>query len=204
MKTHKQAISKNAFTLLEVLIAISIVMIAGTGIYKAFSSGLSLHKRAQAHNVYSEIALMLERLSEDLSNSYIADNIFFKGLPDKIIFYTHETRFLLVSQESQNHIDQSGLFPIHKIIYTYDASTKNFSRKEYDFGSENHSVSTVMLKDADSVQLSYKIYDEKTGEYSFHMFTDRLPESVKVEVALRDYSEKHLPNNFIVDIPLAN
>jgi prepilin-type N-terminal cleavage/methylation domain-containing protein len=204
MRIFKKTAGHAAFTLLEILIAISLVALIGTGIYKAFSSGMSLYERAQAQKTYSTMLLALDKFSEDLGNSYSASDIVFKGTPDEVVFYTHETRYFLLSPSEAKDIEKGSFFPIRKTVYRYDAGTKKIFRYEHNYKTENPSVSTVILEGIDNMRFSYKFYDEKIKGYKFDSVADKPPIAIKIEAVLQTYSGKYLPYKFMVDIPLTN
>ncbi len=88
--------SQVAFTLVELLLALTIFSLISLSLYATFSSGLRLSKRAQEdHHVYQDIHWSVDILSRDLQNAVFFDvsnlegvELSFEGGPDTVAFLT--------------------------------------------------------------------------------------------------------------------
>jgi len=196
--------STSGFTLLETLVAAVLIALIGSGIYRALTSGVLLLARTQAQEVQISILPVLDMMKEDVWNSYNTADIVFLGLQNEISFYVHETRYLLLPEGCREHLNKKRLYPIRKISYIYDMDKKNFSRREYEYNSDKPLISTELLKGLDTVLLSYKIYNEKTNEYMYSAYADKLPEAIKIEMMFQSDKYEQVPFEFLIDIPFNN
>jgi type II secretion system protein J len=83
-------VKTRGFTLLELLIAISIFSLVALSLYAAFQSGMRAYERMEAaFDVYQALRMFMGRLAIDLGNSfgYLKENSRFKGTKQAIEFF---------------------------------------------------------------------------------------------------------------------
>ncbi len=91
---------KKAFTLIELLISISIFAVIMVSLYSAFGTGvLGLGKIEESATAYQTGYMILSRIEKDLRNSfaYSADEVKFTGKKDALTFLTLTPEFSLIS-----------------------------------------------------------------------------------------------------------
>lgn len=91
MNFFKKATPKKSFTLIELLIAVTIITVILLSIYSAFNTGILSYKKIDAaFEVYQEARAILNRLEIDLKNSfpYRKDTSLFKGANQYLDFFT--------------------------------------------------------------------------------------------------------------------
>lgn len=82
---------RKAFTLIELLIAVSIFSAVVVTIYSAFSSGIFGYRNIEENiSIYQEARMILERINLDLRNSFVysSDDTKFVGNKDGLSFLT--------------------------------------------------------------------------------------------------------------------
>lgn len=92
--------NRRSFTLLELLISISIFAVVMLSLYAAFSSGIFGLRRVEEEAVASETGyLALSRIGRDLRNAfaYSADDVKFTGQKNTLSFLTLGPEFTAVS-----------------------------------------------------------------------------------------------------------
>ena len=98
------------FTLIEWLIAISLIAIVGLAIYGIFDSGIKVMQRIIRPVPGEDLNIFFEKLSQDLQNAFHYTDIRFKGEPEKVVF----------AASIQNQPGLGGDQGIGEVIYTYD------------------------------------------------------------------------------------
>jgi len=83
-------INKKSFTLIELLIAVTIIALVVLSLYSAFSTGILAYKKMDsAFENFQEARIILNRLQADLKNSfaYSEESSFFKGTMSTLDFF---------------------------------------------------------------------------------------------------------------------
>jgi len=134
------------FTLIEILVVITIFTIVGAGIAETFSSGMKIWARAQKAGESSiDVFVAIETIGRDLRQSVNIRSVGFEGREDEISFLTFR--------------DDSAV----KVIYKFNPAQKELVRRQID------------LKDAfsDDLQGKYKYAEKKVAtldDFSFSYF----------------------------------
>lgn len=129
--------NKKAFTLLEVLLAISLISLVLAGVYSAFWGGISLSKRSEDSNrIFREIRWAVDTLSHDLENmvpydfsgSY-EDKAAFLGIDNRITFFVESPQGLKVVSYYLLQPENSS---VYKVIIgkTYKKNVSGVIRSE--------------------------------------------------------------------------
>jgi len=82
--------NKKSFTLIELLIAVTITAVIILSVYSAFSTGILAYKKIDsAFDNFQEVRIILNRLETDLKNSfaYSKESSFFKGSASTLDFF---------------------------------------------------------------------------------------------------------------------
>ncbi len=119
----KRANSTRGFTLIEVLLAVTIMAVIATGIYTTFAQGLRLWRRAIEIKPDIESNLIFEKAAADLKNLFPGKKPPFKGEQNALEFLTYSPQDL--TDEDGHRIKQ----PVF-VRYLYDASAGTLMRSE--------------------------------------------------------------------------
>jgi len=90
----------SAFTLIELILALSIFSVVALSLYGAFASGMKIEQRAEkGGRLYREIRWALDMVAKDLENMVPYD--FKNSYPEKLAFYGQSNKFsCIVPKES--------------------------------------------------------------------------------------------------------
>ncbi|MCK9614255.1 MAG: prepilin-type N-terminal cleavage/methylation domain-containing protein [Candidatus Omnitrophica bacterium] len=83
-------INKKSFTLIELLIAVTIITLVILSVYSAFNTGILAYKKIDSvFDTYQEARIILNRIEADLRNSfaYSEESSFFKGSSSTLDFF---------------------------------------------------------------------------------------------------------------------
>jgi prepilin-type N-terminal cleavage/methylation domain-containing protein len=166
-----------AFTLVELLIAVSIFAVVSIAIYSTFSSGAAVLRRVKNTDfTQQKILLKTERFSRELREQAVYKKNLFQGSMTKISFLAN-----------------SDYIPC-RITYYYDSSSLCLMRvvdklsliitPEGKVDPEFKSKPQVFLSKVKKVKFAYLYLDLKKNEYSWAdgWLQDNLPVAVKLTV----------------------
>ena len=108
----------SAFTLIELLLGLSIFSVVSLCLYASFSTGIHLSRRSEKNNkIYREIRWALEQMSLDLENAVFYD--FSNSYPGKLSFIGEDEKisFLLPSDEGLKVVSYYHMKPSESKIH---------------------------------------------------------------------------------------
>jgi len=158
---------KQGFTLIEILVATSILGIIGLIILTTFASGLKVYERVQTFGgAQADILLALEEIEQNLRNVFPMSSIAFVGGTQSISFPTMVTKFEMMDGE------EKVLSSIGKISYSFDSVNKELVRLEQDYsqavaeggGSENQTYMAGFIED---IKFSFYSYNDENETYGW-------------------------------------
>ena len=79
---------RDAFTLMEMLLVVSLLSVIGLGIFQAVNSGVKIWDRNRQSIIDEDVAIFLDRFSRDLRNALPYSQLTFTGRPERIGFPT--------------------------------------------------------------------------------------------------------------------
>jgi len=155
---------KKGFTLVELLITASILMIVGLTIISAFAGGVKTYERVRAfEGARTDIVLLLEKMERDIRNIPKVSTIDFYGRRDCVSF----AGIIPI-------IDSGGKRSVSlgRVLYYYDSPRKAVVREEQDYGRGLLDVrkgrgSIRKLASAEDVRFRYYCYDPEFEEYTW-------------------------------------
>lgn len=184
------------FTLVELLISISIISFLSVVVFNTFSQGLRLWRQVLDANSGLRAALYLEKVTEELRNGLIYSGKTLVGDPRSLAFYS-------IRPGKWSSADKSGSFfegPV-QIRYAFDADRKNlygwFSRAGAVESGEEGSVELDQLIDC---RYSFYKGDANLADRWVNYWQDQgFPCAVKV---LIQYKEKGIVRTASKVIPI--
>ncbi len=186
--------SVRSFTLIELLIVVSMVAMIGLAVYTTFASGLKVWKRVQAEPFEEKMVIAFDKFSHDLHNAFTFTGIKFAGRKDSLTFAA-----VVVSRGFD-------FMPIGKVSYVFDPAANSLLRSQADMAEifVDHSPNdTVIIDNIVTAEFAYLRLDAATNNYIWvdDWALPALPLAVRLQV---EY--EHEPENLIftktVDIPV--
>ncbi len=147
---------RRAFTLVELLIVSSMIVVISLAIYSTFSNGIKIWQRTQENTKEEDLNIFLDRFTNDLRGSFKFSGLNFAGEEDRVEFAT-----LVMSRRIQKKT-------VGMVAYFYDGRSREIKKEERDF-SHIHRGDKGIIKSAlsgvRSFKLFYYFYDKKNREY---------------------------------------
>ena len=176
---------KNGFTLIEILMAITLVAVISLAVYGSFSSGVRIMRRI-AHPAFEEEAsVVFEKISRELENSFLNADIPFTGEKDRFAFAT------IIRSEPV----LGGARAVGQVTYFYDSYGKSMSRRQEDVHQiykEQEGPAKPLFEHVHALHFQYFGYETSQSQY---LWTDdwdpalkknKSPMAVKIEFEFDD------------------
>jgi prepilin-type N-terminal cleavage/methylation domain-containing protein len=122
---------RRAFTLTEVLLVSAMFAVISLAVFNAFSNGFKLWARGQHVMVEGDMAIFLDRISEDLRQTVLISGIPFKGDSTQVSF----PAIVLGPMDSNGSRAREGFADqIGAVRYAFDPEQKKIFRYQANYG----------------------------------------------------------------------
>lgn len=196
-----------AFTLVELLIAATIMAMIGLAILSTFAGGLKIYRRIQSYQDTQQDALIsLEKMERDLRNALNFSKINFAGDAKKISF----AGLIKIVDSDGNQNTALG-----KISYYFDGVKDVLIKEEQDYPKAvsekgQRRGNRKELASIDEIKFSYFYFNSETNKCEWkeswgldeRLEEKKLPLGVKVELMLKS-NGKDVKLDRTVFLPLA-
>ncbi|OGX07473.1 MAG: hypothetical protein A2Z88_07210 [Omnitrophica WOR_2 bacterium GWA2_47_8] len=196
----KNRASFSAFTLVEILLVVSLVTMISLTLYNAFSNGLKLWSRSQHLSVEEDIAIFFEKINEELDNSYAFSKFYFKGRTNSFAFPSRVN----VWQKSQGKdaaIKEPGM-----IEYFFDPLSDDLYKRESNYGvaieRKFSGEDRLIFSKIKSVGFKYFLRDSEGRLFSTQI-TDEMPRGVRIDVTFLDGQGQEKNLSKLIFMPMA-
>ena len=186
---------RKAFTLIELLIAVSILSVCAGVVFSTFSVGLNTWRRISGYNLKErEVILFLKKIEQELRNSFAFANIKFEGEQQRITFPS------LVWDEKRE------VYVPGQISYSFNPREKMLTRGEktyYTLFSSAGKEGGKRIMAVEQVNFAYYFYHKDAHNYGWgENYTGFSPPwAVRIRVLMEE-GEKNRTIEKRVIIPL--
>lgn len=191
------------FTLIEILVTLSIMAIIAGAIFSTLAGGINVYKRVKTlTGERADILLSLEKLEEDLNNVFIMSGIGFTGDAKKVVFPKLISASCLRPGEDKT--------PLGKASYYFDDRSSALFKEEQGYAravskSNESECAPERLASVKDLTFSYYYFDAETKGYEWRdswSAENSLPLGVKIEATF-NVGLKSVKVKRIVFIPIA-
>lgn len=206
------------FTIIELLIAITILLIIMTVVYQGFTVSTDGVRRAEAvDNLNDTARIIFLRLTDDINTAYLPDkNAIFVGEAKRDGKYPRDT-INLTSLSNQIIVKDAKESELHEIGYFLkEASDHKASGKDKPASLYRREKKTIgkepPLEGGNSYELTeeiaglrFRYYDGSKWKDNWDSRTNKtLPKAVEIELTLLDEDKKERSFRTIIDVPMGN
>ena len=179
MKSLKQ----NAYTLIEMLLVVSILAMMSLALFHALSSGLNIWERSRKFVVEGDIAIFLDKIGQDLRNSFPYSKMPFVGKGTLLRF---PTRIRTFRAQDEEILERMGV-----VEYYFDSGKKSLIRRQFSYGQalRGDPGKERLLLSSVSVHFAYYFLEGNEAVLKKEIDT-AMPRAVAIEVEFLDGREK--------------
>ena len=198
---YKNKTKNSSFTLIELLLSISILAVAGIGAYRVLSSGISFLKWQKNFRLHGDVDIFFEKFAYDIRNSCSINNINFSGDKTKAIFAFHDPSVNFLTTKDDFDLKKDIDLLLYKVEYIFVADKKELRRRVYSLKSGKLLKDSRILSGGDNCTFSYFRLDNFTGKISKISFLNGFfPMGVEITVNLME-NNKTVTLIDIIDVP---
>lgn len=208
---------RNGFTLVELLIAIAILSIIMSVVYKSFYASTEGIKRAEVvDDINSTARVIFLKLMDDINSAYLDNS-------NKTIFVGDSKRDKDLPQDSLSLTSLSNLRMVKDAKETDLHEIGYYLKEDYDYQKQEKKIS-LLRKEKKTIGAEpvleggevYELTDEIAGiRFSYFdgtswkdnwdsRITKALPKGVEVEIILFDADKRKRIFKTIIDVPMGN
>lgn len=207
---------KNGFTLVELLIAITVLSIIMSVVYKSFTASTEGIKRAEVvDDINSTARVIFLKLMDDINSAYLTgkDVVFVgdskrdKDLPQDSLSLTSLSNLRMVRDAKETDLYEIGYYL--KEDYDYQRQEKKtslFRREKKTIGIEPVLEGGEAYELTDEIAgIRFSYFDGASWKDNWDSrITKALPKGVEVEIILFDADKKKRIFKTIIDVPMGN
>ncbi len=176
---------RNGFTLIEMLLVVSLLAVISLAVFQAFANGLKIWKKGYEARTEKDIFIFFEKLSQDLHNSFVYSLIPFDGKESAIAFsaIVHIPQDAHLSHGENIYIDQMG-----KVKYYFDSLKNNICRQQAGYGralKDRFAKEEILISGIQSLRFLYD-YHEGGSFLSRETGRETFPSYLQVAVVYGD------------------
>jgi prepilin-type N-terminal cleavage/methylation domain-containing protein len=194
-KPHSKSVLQG-FTLIEILLTVSLLAISSLAIYKVFSGGLKLWAYAQRSGIEEDVSIFFDKFSQDLRHAFYYKGIEFNGTETRVTIPCFVT-----TQADPNsvHADEGWVTQIGSVNYYYDFETHTIHRKQANYSqalSGRSDDDKVLVKSVNSIKFKYFLPGAQ-GIEPYAKMEAVIPPVMFVEIRYSDGRSEHVIGRMI-------
>lgn len=190
---YGQKKNRAGFTLIELIVAVSMMAMVAIAVTSALYCGLNVYERVAIHaGSKADLFIGLEEFERDIRNTFRIAGIGFSG---------HASRVSFAGLTEDGHIG--------RISYYLDTEKRFFARSEMDYAEAISAISVgnriKAIGKAEGIALSYLVFDKDTGRYEWRSECEEEagpPEKVRIEITFIE-GNKAVKLRRTVKVPLS-
>lgn len=199
---RKIVLNKNGLTLLELLLATTLMVVVGLGVYRVFSSSIAMYDWLSRNKPQNDAIIFFEKISYDLRNFCDITDKSFQGSAEEINFYVHNTDYDLLGAKEMELAGNAMNPPLYKVEYIFDKQKREIKRKLYKYGEAEPFKNSVVLSDVRKAEFSFFIQDYADSDLKgFYSKAYKLPMSLGVNLQISGEGSQKVFYK-IIEIPL--
>ena len=188
--------NRRGFTLIEILLTVSLFSICSLAIYNVFSSGVRIWARAEHFAVEEDVSIFLDKLSEDLRNSFYYTGIKFIGTQSRLTIPT----FVTTLADERSFLAQEELVTqIGSVRYYFDYEAHSILRAQANYAQAldvHFPEGKVLVRSVNSLRFIYYMPGGK-GVQPYSKINEVIPSGVYVEIKYNDGHSEQMMDRFI-------
>ena len=174
-----------AFTIVEMLLVISLLSMISVAVFHAFVNGLKIWEKSYEARGEEDIFIFLDKLNRDLHNALAYSLVSFEGKESLISFpaIVRTPQDPRISHGENVYIEQIG-----KIRYYFDSANNRICREQANYSqalNNEFAYEEILARDVQSLRFRYEYY-EGSSFVSRERARETMPSYLQVAVVYGD------------------
>ncbi len=189
-------ISLCGFTLIEILLTVSLMSISAVAIYRVFSGGIKLWSYAQRSGIEEDVSIFFDKFSEDLRHAFYYKGIAFKGTESRLTIPTFVTT---QADEYSLNAQEGWVTQIGAVNYSYDFETHTIHRTQANYSQAlagRFVQDKVLVSSVNGLRFKYYLPGAQ-GIEPYAKMDEVIPPIVFVEIRYSDGRSEHVVGRMI-------
>ncbi|MBN3039083.1 MAG: hypothetical protein JW869_06710 [Candidatus Omnitrophica bacterium] len=177
---HKRRITNRGFTLFETILVAGMLSVVGLAIYSTFNSGLQIWERLTQRMPTEELNVFIEKITDDLNNSFSFSEAPFIGLQNNVSFAT-----LVLAGIGQ---EQEEFLSVGRVSYYYNPRNKTLNRQQYNYSDIYQNEiprARQIMQNVMSAKFTYYCYDPAQDLHGWKEMWFEEDEEARIPLAVR-------------------
>lgn len=183
--------TKKGFTLVELLVSITIFALAGVAVYTVLANGITVWRRGSKDRTYlRKVRLTTESMARDLRNTFKFSGIVFEGGEDFIVFPA------LILKKPDSTLDENeDCYKVGRVAYFYNKKRKALCKERKSLSEVYQQEGEigkgkVLFEQLRKLEFSYCYLDNATGNYKWKdewkkEEQDTIPVAIKLKMVFK-------------------
>jgi hypothetical protein len=183
---------------MEVLLVSSLIAVLAIAVFRSFGNGLKLWGKAERLNREAEVAIFLDKMSEDLRSTVITSGLFFKGTGMQVSF----PAIVLTPADVKSARKEEGLIDqIGEVQYRFDGEQHVILRRQSNYSQALKGKwvqeEAAVVRDVDELNFHYEIVSNQGIRLLKSEIREGVPAGIMVEVRFSDDNGPHQLKRFL-------
>ena len=198
LKKYKRV---RGFTLVEVILTVSILALVSTAIYHTLANGIKLWERSRQAIHEEDISITFDKMQTDLHNAFFYSLIKLEGKKDRLKFSTQ----VLTKADSKSSFEDEYIDQIGQVEYYFNAAKGQVLRRQRNYSQalkDKGGNEQILLNSIKSLRFRYH-YKENNEDVEVSEISKQLPCEVDIFIDFNDQlGIKQLTKT--IEFPLGN
>ncbi|MFH1360027.1 MAG: hypothetical protein ABIJ41_03205 [Candidatus Omnitrophota bacterium] len=192
---------KKGFTVVEALLAASMMAVVGLALYQALSSGLKIWDRGMRFIEEEDVLIFFDKISGDLRKTMNMSSLRFDAEKDRISF---AASVMTKGDKAKGYGDEEFVDEIGRVEYFYDALKHQILRRQANYSQaldQGYQGSRVLVNDVRGLTCTY-FYETSKGFVEKEVAEGIVPSLIKIEIEFSGKQPKKMTK--LISIPVGS
>ena len=191
-----------AFTLVELLMAVSLAVMVGMVVYKTLAGGIAIWKRSSEYRVRGDVMIFYNKAAGDLANNCTFSTYNFYGDQNGISFFVHDPDYMMLSDKDISSSGKRGAAAIYKVEYAYNPQSGQIKRTTCTIAGRKPETETTALSGVSDCVFEYYVWDNDTrGLMRAGSVSGRSPDGVSISLKLKNGKDEYEIIKKVIEVP---
>ncbi|MBF0493826.1 MAG: hypothetical protein HQL28_01690 [Candidatus Omnitrophica bacterium] len=188
------------FTIIELLLTLSLIVFAGIGIYKTFSNGMKLWEWVSRNKTRMESLFLLSTAEQDLKNMTNFFDGDFHGTAEDMSFCVHNSE-LLSSYGTETKSSYYGDQPISRVEYIFNDENKQVLRRVFKWGTGGEVLVSNRFDSVEGIEFAFYFLNAEGNFTAMPSWDGNMPCAIGITIKIKNPDDSVNVMKRFIEIP---